>query len=89
MITLEYTVVVLAGLVIGVIAGLRISGTMLGFLDVTETGATLVPPVILTTQWGALIVAFGLLAIAFAAGVVALGGYYLRLPVSRIIRRTR
>jgi hypothetical protein len=89
MIGLEYLVVAGIGLVVGTIAGLRISETMLSFLNVTEDGNRVVPPFELVTSWGTVGVAFAATAIAFAIGVVALALYFLRLPVSRVLRLTR
>jgi ABC-type lipoprotein release transport system permease subunit len=89
MISLEYLLIAAVGLIIGTVAGLRISDTMLGFLNVTETGARVVPPFDLVTRWDTVGIAFAAVGIAFLAGVIALAGYFLRLPVSRVIRMTR
>jgi hypothetical protein len=89
MISLEYLLIAVIGLVIGTIAGLRISDTMLSFLNVTESGARVVPPFALVTRWDTVGIAFGLVGLSFIAGVVALAFYFLRLPVSRVIRMTR
>jgi hypothetical protein len=89
MISLEYLLIAVVGLVIGTIAGLRISDTMLSFLNVTENGARIVPPFSLQTRWDTVGVAFAAVGIAFVVGVLALAGYFLRLPVSRVIRLTR
>ena len=89
MIGLEYLLIAAVGLVIGTIAGLRISDTMLAFLNVTDTGARVVPPFALVTQWDTVGVAFAAVGIAFVVGVLGLAAYFLRLPVSRVIRLTR
>jgi hypothetical protein len=89
MICLEYLLVAVIGLGIGTIAGLRISMTMLDFLNVTETGARLLPPFALATRWDTVAIAFLATAVAFMVGIVALAGYFLRLPVSRVLRLTR
>lgn len=89
MISLEYLLIAAVGLVIGTIAGLRISDLMLSFLNVTETGARVVPPFSLATRWDTVGIAFGAVALAFLAGVGALAIYFLRLPVSRVLRITR
>jgi hypothetical protein len=77
------------GLIIGTIAGLRISSTMLSFLNVTESGGRVVPPFSLATQWGTVAVAFLAAGVAFVVGVLGLVVYFLRLPVSRVLRLTR
>jgi hypothetical protein len=89
MISLEYLLVAAIGLVIGTIAGLRISDTMLSFLNVTESGGRVVPPFDLRTQWDTVGIAFLATGLAFIGGVVALAVYFLRMPVSRVIRLTR
>jgi hypothetical protein len=89
MIALEYLVVAAVGLAIGTLAGLRIADTMLSFLDVTEDGRPLLPPFVLATQWRTVAIAFGAVSLSFLAGVVALGAYFLRLPVGRFLRITR
>jgi putative ABC transport system permease protein len=89
MISLEYLLIAGIGLVVGTIAGLRISDTMLSFLEVTSSGARIVPPYRLITDWETVTVAFAAVGVAFAAGIAALAGYFLHLPVSRVLRITR
>ncbi|HLF75895.1 MAG TPA: ABC transporter permease [Dehalococcoidia bacterium] len=89
MISLEYLLVAVIGLIIGTIAGLRISDTMLSFLNVTEDGGRVVPPFTLATRWDTVGIAFAATALAFIGGVAGLAFYFLRLPVSRILRLTR
>ncbi len=89
MVSLEYLLVAAIGLVVGTIAGLRISQTMLSFLNVTETGGKVVPPFALATQWGTVGLSFAVIAIAFAAGILALVLYFLRVPMTRFLRMTR
>jgi hypothetical protein len=62
---------------------------MLSFLNVTQDGGRVVPPFELVTSWDTVGLAFAATAVAFLTGVVALAGYFLRLPVSRILRLTR
>ncbi len=89
MISLEYLLVAVIGLVVGTLAGLRISDTMLSFLNVTEDGGRILPPFALSTRWSVVGIAYGATLIAFLAGVGGLALYFLRLPVSRILRLTR
>jgi putative ABC transport system permease protein len=89
MISLEYLLIAAIGLVIGTIAGLRISETMLSFLNVTNDGSKIIPGFALVTRWDTVAVAFAAVGIAFLVGVLALAVYFLRLPVSRVIRLTR
>lgn len=89
MVTIEYVIVAVVGLAVGTFAGLRISHTMLSFLNVTEQGGPLIPPFALETRWDTLGIAFSFVAVAFVAGIVILAVYFLRVPVSRILRLTR
>jgi len=89
MISLEYLLIAGVGLLVGTIAGLRISKTMLSFLNVTDTGGKVVPSFDLITRWDTVGIAFAAVGVAFLVGVIALAGYFLRLPVSRILRLTR
>jgi putative ABC transport system permease protein len=89
MICMEYLLVAAIGLAIGTLAGLRISMTMLDFLNVTADGHRLLPPFALTTRWDTVAVAFAATALAFVVGIAALAVYFLRLPLSRMLRITR
>ena len=89
MISLEYLLIAGIGLAVGTLAGLRIAETMLSFLEVTSSGARIVPPYRLITDWSTVAIAFAAVGVAFAAGIAALAVYFLRLPVSRILRATR
>ena len=59
----EYAVVAALGIGAGLFLGRQISGTMLSFLDVTETGRKVVPPFVVTTNWA--VVLGGCLALLF------------------------
>jgi len=89
MISLEYLLIAGLGLLIGTVAGLRISETMLSFLNVTDSGDRIVPPFDLITRWDTVGIAFAAVGVSFVAGVVGLAGYFLHLPVSRVLRLTR
>jgi hypothetical protein len=89
MISLEYLLIAAIGLIVGTVAGLRISETMLSFLNVTDSGDRIVPPFALITRWDTVGIAFAAVGVSFLAGVVALAGYFFRLPVSRVLRLTR
>jgi hypothetical protein len=89
MISLEYLLIAALGLLIGTVAGLRISETMLSFLNVTDSGDRIVPSYALVTRWDTVAIAFAAVGVSFVAGVIGLAGYFLRLPVSRVLRLTR
>ena len=89
MISLEYLLIAVVGLAIGTLAGLQISSTMLSFLNITESGGRIVPDFDLITRWDTVGIAFAAVGVAFLVGVLALAVYFLKLPVSRVIRITR
>ena len=89
MISLEYLLVAAIGFAVGTLAGLLISQTMLSFLEVTEQGGRILPPFELATSWDTVVIAYAATAVAFVAGIVGLVLYFLRLPVSRVLRLTR
>ena len=89
MISLEYLLIAAIGLAAGTLAGLRIAATMLSFLNVTADGARVVPPFALVTNWDTVAIAFAAMGVAFLAGVLVLALYFLRLPMSRILRLTQ
>jgi ABC-type lipoprotein release transport system permease subunit len=59
--SMEYTVVAVLGIVVGVYLGVLVGRRMLSFLDVTATGEQVEPGFILQTDWG--FVALGAVAV--------------------------
>lgn len=64
---LEWGVVLVIGVGVGALLGRRVANVMLGFLNVTEDGAAVVPPFVLQTSWQML--AFGLVVLSGAVVV--------------------
>ena len=78
---LEWGVVLIAGGVIGALVGRQVAQIMLGFLNVTETGAPVVPPFELATAWGTLGVGLGILVgVVLASLIVAWATSMRRSP---------
>ncbi|HZU76754.1 MAG TPA: ABC transporter permease, partial [Dehalococcoidia bacterium] len=71
LIAFEYTVVTAIGVATGLALGLAISRLMLSFLDSTANGTKVVPPFVLQTNWNALGVALGCLALIVAGSIAA------------------
>ena len=85
----EWGVVLLFGSVIGVLLGRWISRLMLQFLEVTETGAPVVPAFAVETEWRLLSTGIALLAVAAAATLWAAWRAVLRRGVSDSLRLTQ
>jgi hypothetical protein len=83
---IEYSVVVVLGTTLGVILGLRVSALMLRFLEVTEDGDPVLPPFSLATDWRALALAAGVMALVAAFSVGLAGLYLRRVAVARALR---
>jgi hypothetical protein len=72
---LEWGVLAVAGMVLGVLLGRQIAAVMLSSLNVTSDGAPVVPPFIMQTDWLTMAAGFTvILAVATAALVLAWGG---------------
>lgn len=78
MLALEYGVVVVTGVIAGVVLGLFVSGQMLSFLEVTQSGARVEPPFELKTEW---------LVVAGAAVLVAASCVAALVVVARDLSR--
>jgi ABC-type antimicrobial peptide transport system permease subunit len=67
---LEWGVVLVIGTTIGVLLGRRLAGVMLSFLNVTESGAEVVPPFTVETDWLTIGAGIAALAAVAAAGLI-------------------
>ena len=85
---LEYAIIVGTGLVLGVILGNRISLLLLAYLEIDETGRTVLPPFQVETDWQILGVAFAVLIGVLVIGVLATWRWFLRLELNRELRLT-
>ena len=85
---LEYAIIVGSGLALGVLLGNRISSLLLAYLEIDETGRTVLPPFQVETDWQILGIAFAVLAGVLIVGVVATWRWFLRLELNRELRLT-
>ncbi len=85
---LEYAIIVGTGLVLGVLLGNRISLLLLAYLEIDETGRTVLPPFQVETDWQILGVAFAVLIGVLVIGVLATWRWFLRLELNRELRLT-
>jgi hypothetical protein len=70
--SVEHLIIIVFGVGLGVLAGLEMSDILASSVAVTDSGGEIVPPIILTTNWGALVGTFAVLA-GFLVMVVAYG----------------
>jgi len=82
----EHLFVILAGMGLGTLVGLRIGQIMMGFLATDETGAAVVPPFILGVSWTQVFIVWAILGSVFIATIAAVVAMYFRLAVSRVLR---
>jgi len=84
--TAEYALIVVLGLVVGTVLGMLITDLMLSFLEVSESGAAVLPPFVLDTDWTVIAVGYGILVGVFALGVVGSWRFFVRLALNRALR---
>ncbi len=85
-VSFEQVFVVGAGMLTGTILGLPLGRLMIGFMGITETGQTVVPPFVSSVSWQAVLTSYLGLTVVFVAAIIALVLLYARLSVSRVLR---
>jgi ABC-type antimicrobial peptide transport system permease subunit len=82
----EQVFIIAMGMLAGTLMGLRLGALMIRYMGVTETGADVLPPMLLHVDWLTITTAWLVLALAFLAtiGVVVL--LYARLSLHRVLR---
>ena len=86
LLTMEHLIIVTIGIGLGTWAGLQMSRIMVSSVAVTDTGQRVVPPFILTTDWGFMIPIYVVLAAIFLGGLYRLVRAMLRLDLRSISR---
>ncbi|MCB9484358.1 MAG: ABC transporter permease [Dehalococcoidia bacterium] len=82
----EHLFVIVAGMGLGTIVGLRIGAIMMGFLSTDERGAEVVPPFILGVSWTQVLLVWAILGAVFVGTIAGVVGMYFRLAVHRVLR---
>ncbi len=82
----EHLVIVAIGLTIGTVAGFSMSSIMVSALAVTESGAEVVPPFILTTDWVVMAPVYGALVFIFVGALLWLSRSVTRLDLYEMSR---
>ena len=86
LVSLEHLVILVVGLGLGSWAGFRMSTLMVESVAVTENGAPVVPPFILTTDWGFMLPIYAILVGIFVVALLWLARSMLRLDLQEISR---
>ena len=86
LLTMEHLIIVTIGIGLGTWAGLQMSRIMVSSVAVTDTGQRVVPPFILTTDWGFMIPIYVVLAAIFVGGLYRLVRAMLTLDLRAISR---
>ncbi|MBI4203042.1 MAG: hypothetical protein HY532_08030 [Chloroflexi bacterium] len=77
---------VASGALLGVLGGRLLSAAVLPLLAVAEGGARVTPPMVVQSDWNALLFSYVLLAGAMAVTIIALARAIARLEVQRLLR---
>ena len=86
MVWLEQALVVVSGVALGTWMGGRLGATIMPFLGHDDWGALVVPPFVMETSWGSLLLTFSAMLAVFA--VISLGLVWLirRISLQRVLR---
>jgi putative ABC transport system permease protein len=84
----EQLLIISAGMGIGTLIGLRLSGFMMPFLQLTEMGEKVLPPFVVTTDWGTIGTAYIILTVIFILTVSLVVLFFSRIPLHRAMRLT-
>jgi hypothetical protein len=71
---------------LGTIIGERLSYIMMPFLQLTEQGVRVLPPFILTVNWGTIGMAYALLAVAFIITISLVILFFSRVAIHKTLR---
>ena len=82
----EHLVVVSIGLALGTAAGFAMSNIMVSALAVTENGRPVVPPFILTTDWGFMLPIYAALVVTFVGALLWLSRSVSRVNIHELSR---
>ena len=86
MVWLEQALVIFAGMALGTWMGGRLGAIIMPFLGHDDWGGRVVPPFVMATNWGALLLTYAAMAFVFA--VISLGIIWLvqRISLHRVLR---
>jgi ABC-type lipoprotein release transport system permease subunit len=82
----EHLLIIVAGMGLGTIVGLRVGELMMDFLATDETGQTVLPPFVLQVSWAEVAAVWAILGTVFVITIAVVVALYLRLAVHRALR---
>jgi ABC-type lipoprotein release transport system permease subunit len=82
----EQLFIIIVGMGLGTIIGERLSYIMMPFLQLTEQGVRVLPPFILTVNWGTIGMAYALLAVAFIITISLVILFFSRVAIHKTLR---
>ncbi|MFC1901019.1 ABC transporter permease, partial [Chloroflexota bacterium] len=82
----EQLFIIIVGMGIGTFIGERLSYVMLPFLQLTEKGERVLPPFILTIDWGTIGIAYAILALAFIITISMVILFFYRAAIHQTLR---
>jgi ABC-type lipoprotein release transport system permease subunit len=83
----EQLFIIAFGMGLGTITGERLNYIMIPFLQLTERGAKVLPPFILTINWETLGIAYSILAVAFIITISLVILFFSRTAINDTLRR--
>lgn len=82
----EQLLIIISSLGLGTIIGIRLSNIMMPFLQLTERGERVLPPFVLTINWGVISIAYIILALAFFITISLVIVFFSRVAIYRTLR---
>lgn len=82
----EQLFIIIVGMGLGTFIGERLSNIMLPFLQLTEQGERVLPPFILTVNWGTIGMAYALLAVAFIITISLVILFFSKVAIHKTLR---
>jgi hypothetical protein len=86
MIWLEQAIVILVGMALGTWMGGRLGATIMPFLGHDDFGSKVVPPFVVSVNWSALLITYGIMVAVFMAVITGLVVVLRRASLSRTLR---
>ena len=86
MIWLEQAIVILVGMALGTWMGGRLGATIMPFLGHDDFGSKVVPPFVVSVNWGALLITYAIMVAVFMAVITGLVVVLRRASLSRTLR---
>ena len=82
----EQLFIIVVGMGLGTLIGERLSYIMMPFLQLTEQGQRVLPPFILTVNWGTIGIAYGIIIAAFIITISLVILFFSRVAIHRTLR---